>query len=139
MKKVVRRRRLLTASRKDNILSLTASNKGTHLIRDIEINAFPDDEDWFERTHGPLPKLQEQGARGVEVVYPILGGWFHATVSQLNPNRGINLASFEFTAGDYTKIDFDVFWNDHTGMQRKAHAVVDLLLLDNDVPLEPRQ
>jgi hypothetical protein len=120
-------------------LHISALNQGTHVIRDIEINAIPDDEDWFEQSHGPLPKLIEGGGRGVEVVYPIAGGWFYATVAQLSPSRGCGVASFETTSADYTQIDFDVFWNDHTGKQRKAHKVADVNTLEGDLWLEPRK
>lgn len=128
----------LRLSRDNNLFILWASNTGTHVIRDIEINAIPDAEDWYETTHGCLPKLQQTEVRGVEVVYPILGGWFCAKVSQLNPNRGLGIATFEIVHRDYTKIDFDVFWNDYTGMQRKSHAVVDVGSETEDVPLRPR-
>ena len=128
----------LTVSRDHNLFSLWAANGGTHVIRDIEINAIPEAEDWHENTHGRLPKLGQTEVHGVEVVYPILGGWFHAKVSQLNPNRGFMIASFEIEHRDYTRFDIDVSWNDHTGMQRKSHAVVDVGSVTKDLPLQPR-
>lgn len=128
----------LTSEREGSNISLSVLNRGTHIIRDIEINAIPDDMDWFEHTHGPLPNLKEMGARQVEIICPIMGGWFYATISQLNPNRGFTIATFEIRSGDYTKIDFDVFWNDHTGMQRKSNGVVDLLSIDHNIALKPR-
>jgi hypothetical protein len=128
----------LDVSREGSVLQISATNQGTHVIRDIEINAIPDDEDWFERSHGPLPKLIEGGSRDVEVVCPIVGGWFYATARQLNPNRGWTIASFDLKSENYTRIDFDVFWNDHTGKQRKAHAVADVKALDGDLGLRPR-
>jgi hypothetical protein len=128
----------LDVSRDGSLLRVSALNQGTHVIRDIEINAIPDDEDWYERTHGPLPRLVEGGGRGIDVTYPILGGWFHATVAQLSPNRGWTVATFEMKSTDYTVIDFDVFWNDHTGQQRKAHAVGDVRTLHGDLALKPR-
>ena len=128
----------LDLARRGTVLDVSALNQGTHIIRDIEINAIPDDEDWFEQSHGPLPKLIESGARGVEIVYPIVGGWFSATVTQLNPMRGCGLASFEIAPAAFTRMDFDVFWNDHTGKQRKAHAVADVNTLQGDLGLKPR-
>jgi Alpha/beta hydrolase family len=122
-----------------DVFSLGALNIGTHVIRDIEINAIPDAEDWHEATHGCLPKVETSYTHGVEVVYPIAGGWLYAKVAQLNPNRGFMVATFQIERGDYTKIDFDVFWNDHTGMQRKSHAVVDVASVTGDLPLKPRR
>jgi hypothetical protein len=46
-------------NRHGTALHISTLNQGTHVIRDIEINAIPDDEDWFEQSHGPLPKLIE--------------------------------------------------------------------------------
>ena len=112
-------------------------NRGTHIIRDVEINAIPDDKEWMEHTHGPLPSVRP-GAPGVEVTYPILGGWFLAKVNQLSPNRGLAIVESQLKEGDYTKIDFDVFWNDHEGKQRKGHAVVDAAV-EGDISLEPRK
>lgn len=129
----------LDLERHGTVLHISALNQGTHIIRDIEINAIPDAEDWFEQSHGPLPKLIASGGRGVEVVYPIVGGWFYATVTQLSPNRGCGVARFETTSANYTQIDFDVFWNDHTGRQRKAHKVADVNALEGDLGLELRK
>jgi hypothetical protein len=125
----------LSLSRDEQGLSISASNGGTHVVRDIEINAIPDAEDWHELTHGRLPNLQSTEAPGVSVVYPIVGGWFHATVKQLNPNRGFTIARFQISENSYTRMDFDVFWNDHQGKQRKSHVVVDVASMQGELPL----
>jgi pimeloyl-ACP methyl ester carboxylesterase len=119
--------------------SIWVTNRGTHVIRDIEINTIPDDDDWHEGTHGFLPKMHPIYTRGVEIFYPILGGWFHAKVEQLNPNRGLMIARFQIGRRDYTKIDIDAFWNDHAGMQRKSHVVVDVASVTGDLSLRPRR
>jgi hypothetical protein len=129
----------LDISRDGSVLRISALNQGTHVIRDIEIKAIPDDEHWFERTHGPLPRLVDGGGRGIEVWYPIVGGWFHAAIEQLNPNRGWTFGTFELKSTDYTIIDFDVAWNDHMGQQRKAHAVADVSAVDESLDLKPRR
>ena len=68
----------LSLSRDAHQLQLWASNRGTHVIRDIEVNAIPAAEDWSERTHGPLPKI-EPGSESTKLVY-LLGSWFHPTI-----------------------------------------------------------
>jgi hypothetical protein len=121
-------------------LTIAVINRGTHVIEEIEINAIPDDDDWLEVTHGPLPAvIAGGGASAVRLWYPIPGAWFHAQVSKLNVDRGYTILRSELKDEDYTRIDFDVFWNDHTGMQRKAHAVADVRGLLTDVPLKPRR
>ena len=39
---------------------------------------------------------------------------------------------------DYTVMEFDVFWNDHEGRQRKSHGIADVRTADGDVTLKPR-
>jgi nucleoside phosphorylase len=127
----------LSLSHNGDELQVSAYNLGTHVIRDIEVNAIPDAEDWFEHTHGPLPKI-EPGSELPKLVYPIMGGWFHATIPQLNPSRGCIIARGNLSAHDYTVMDFDVFWNDHEGMQRKSHVVADVRTANGYLNLKPR-
>lgn len=128
----------LSVSRDGHELRLWATNRGTHVIRDIEVSAIPAAEDWFEHTHGPLPKLFESGSESSKLVYPILGGWFYATIPQLSPGRGYMIARGTLGPDDYTVMDFDVCWNDHEGRQRKSNAVADFRTADGDVPLKHR-
>ena len=65
--------------------------------------------------------MNELEVRGVEVVYPILGGWLYAKVAQLSPKRDLQVVSYRVEPG--ATIDFDAFRNDHDGMQRKSHVV----------------
>jgi nucleoside phosphorylase len=127
----------LSVSRDEHELQLWAFNRGTHVIRDIEVTAIPAAEDWFERTHGPLPKI-EPGSESSNLVYPIVGGWFHATIPQLSPSRGYMIARGNLNSRDYTVMDFDVFWNDHEGRQRKSNGVADVRTADGDLTLKPR-
>lgn len=127
----------LSVSRDAHEMRLWAFNRGTHVIRDIEVTAVPAAEDWFESTHGPLPKIA-LGSESSKLSYPILGGWFHATIPQLSPSRGCMIASGNLDPHDYTMMDFDVFWNDHEGRQRKGHGVADVRSTDGDVTLKPR-
>jgi hypothetical protein len=39
--------------------------------------------------------VNELEVRGVEVVYPILGGWLYAKVAQLSPNRDLQVKLLE--------------------------------------------
>ncbi len=128
----------LSVSRDGYELRLWASNRGTYLIRDIEVNAIPAADDWLERTHGPLPRLVESGSGSSKLVCPISGGWFYATIPQLSPSRGHMIASGKLEPHDYTLMDFDVFWNDHEGRQRKSHGIADVRVVDGDVTLKPR-
>jgi hypothetical protein len=128
----------LTLSHDKHLVRLWGSNRGTHHIQEIEINAIPDAEDWQEFTHGSLPKLQPSGVPGVAVEYPFAGSWFFAKVDQLNPGHGLMIVISELEEGDFTMIDFDVSWNDHEGKQRKSHTVVDVGSARGEVPLEPR-
>jgi len=129
----------ITLAHEGTSATVWVSNVGTHVIRDVEINAIPADDDWFERTHGPLPRLTSSGHKSVELTYPILGGWFHARVDQLSPNRGVGLATLALTPKDYTQIDIDAFWNDHAGLQRKSHGMVDVRLTSGSVSMQPRR
>jgi hypothetical protein len=49
------------------------------------------------------------------------------------------IASFKIEGEDYSVMDFDAFWNDHGGMQRKSHAVADVREAKGDVRLTPRR
>jgi hypothetical protein len=105
---------------------LWVSNRGLHVIRDIEISAIPDDEDWMPETHGSFPLIHKDAPPGVTLTTPILGGWFHAQVIQLSPGRGICVVRYHDRVDDYQQIDMDLNWNDHDGRQRKAHVVANL-------------
>lgn len=130
----------ITISREDRDKTLTVGimNRGTHVIEDIEVNAIPDDENWLPASHGPLPQVVERGSDHVELFYPIAGGWFHARCAKLSPGRGYSVLAAKLRDGDYSRMDFDAFWNDHEGMQRKVHGVVEVRSCPGDVPLEPR-
>jgi hypothetical protein len=127
----------LSIARDGKELRVSVINSGTHVIRDIEVNAIPADDDWFEHTHGPLPRLVS-GSAASTLVYPIVGGWFHAAIPQLSPNRGYTIASGHIDPSDYTMMDFDLFWNDHEGRQRKSHGLADVRTTAGDVALKPR-
>ena len=124
----------LRVSQYGNEMTLSITNRGTHLITDIEINAIPDDENWHETTHGSLPLVKD---KSTGVISPIMGGWFLAHVARLSPNRGIGIVTWQPSESYFTQIDFDVFWIDHTGMQRKSHAEFDVTV-EGQVELIPR-
>lgn len=128
----------LSISHDGDSVSVWITNVGTHVIEDIEVNAIPADDDWFERTHGPLPRLTSPGHGAVEITYPIAGGWFYARVQRLSPNRGVALGTFSLRPTDYTEMDVDVFWNDHGGLQRKSHATCNVRGTTGSISLKPR-
>jgi hypothetical protein len=119
-------------------VSLWSSNRSTHLIRGIQIVAIPDDEEWMEERDGPLPAVQPSHVSGVSLTYPIAGGWFYATMDQLNPGRGLQVLKATLRAVDFTRIDFDVAWLDHEGLQRKSHGTADVRVVEGEIALRPR-
>ena len=127
----------LSVSRDRQGYGLWVTNSGTHAVRDIEIVAIPDDESWFQDTHGGLPGINGK-AEEVELVSPIAGGWFMAKVRQLNPDRGLMIAGYNIEPGEYSQIDFDLFWNDHEGMQRKSQGAHDVAT-GGDLTLRARE
>ncbi len=128
----------LSVSRDQDDARLWVTNRGTHRVEAIEVNAIPADDDWHRSTHGPLPELELDPPRGVELVHPILGGWFYATVERLSPGRGLMIAAFRLDVANYDAIDFDLSWIDHAGLQRKSHAVAELGRVDGDIAMEVR-
>jgi hypothetical protein len=122
----------LTLSNTDEGTSLWVTNGGTHVLRDVEVIAIPDDE-----RPQAMPPLVIGGA-SVSLTYPIVGGWFLANVPQLNPGKGVRLCVGTVGPEDLTRFDFDISWHDHTGMQRKSHAVADLRTVAHEIELTPR-
>lgn len=117
---------------------LWVTNRGLHVVHDIEIGAIPDDEDWMPTTHGALPRIYEDTGPGVTLTAPIVGGWFYAEVTRLSPGRGTCVAHYHDGGNDYQQIDIDVKWNDHEGRQRKAHVTADLRECIGALTMTPR-
>lgn len=105
---------------------LLVTNRGLHVVRDVEVTAIPADEDWMPETHGVLPRLYSDTGPGVTLTSKIVGGWLHAQVNQLNPGRGVCIARYHEGQNDYRAMDIDINWNDHDDRQRKAHVSTSL-------------
>jgi len=122
----------LSLSRAGETSGLWITNRGTHVITDIRVVATPDEWASVE-----LP-LVSGGAADAQLMYPMAGGWFFASVLQLSPGRGLLLCAVAFAATDFTRIAFDCSWLDHDGKQRKSYALADLRSVDGEIGLRPR-
>jgi hypothetical protein len=118
---------------------LWVENSGLHVVRDIEIAAIPEEEEWPPQPHGPLPRLHDdQSGPGVRLTAPITGGWFLARVDQLSPGRGVQVVHYDEDVDDYQRLDIDLWWNDHEGLQRKGHVSAHLRECDGSLEMTPR-
>jgi hypothetical protein len=124
----------LTLSNADDGTGLWIANRGTHVLNDLEVVAIPDDE----RPQDLPPLTTGGGSTQVRLTYPILGGWFLANIEQLNPGKGLRICVSALSPEHFTRFEFDISWHDHTGKQRKSHAVADLRTVTHEIELQPR-
>jgi hypothetical protein len=119
--------------------SVWATNQGLHIIEDIEINAIPDDEEWTARTYGDLPRVLADHGTGVDLTYPIPGGWFLARVSKLSPGKSIRIVQYRKSPEDFVLIDVDTRWIDHGGLLRRANQQINAHADDGSIKMTPRE
>ena len=67
----------------------------------------------------------------------VLGGDLCFEVKELFPNSGWSLATYRRLDDRPTRIQFDLTWIDHHGLQRKAFGVGDLLGPGGPIEMRP--
>jgi hypothetical protein len=127
----------LSIDYQDGATAIWILNVGSHVVEDIEVVAVPDTSNFDEGMPGPAFDLDTTSVPGVSV-QPILGAWFMATISKLNPNKGLRLTSCRLEPSDFRYIQLDLTWNDHDGLQRKAWVAGDLSTSNHDCVTHPR-